>query len=370
MATQTTSPAPGALARSTSKGSLSLQSLLQKMKGQIEIALPKHMTAERMIRVGLTAVQKTPRLKECSPLSIVGCIVQASQLGLEPDGVLGQAYMVPYNNRKTGQKEAQLQIGYRGFITLARRSGEVSNVYSELVYQCDFFNVMLGTGKKLEHVPDYENETRGELDPETGQLIGLRGAYAVVIYKDGATDFEYMPLRELYRIRASSKAADDGPWVTHPAEMFRKCPIRKLAKRLPLSPEFMKAAAHDEHVDAGVMTATSELVDIDEPIFQDTQDHSLADKAQNTMSAIKGKYQKPQPNLAAEANPFQPPQQEAENLDAEPAPESQRGVATIQEQARVAQQKVLQKKSQGGTTKTSGKPQPEPDSGSIGDEQW
>lgn len=339
----TTQPAPAETQAIAPRKGESLQSLLEKMKGQIGLALPRHMTPERMIRVALTAVQKQPRLKQCTPISIVGAIVQASQLGLEPDGVLGQCYMVPYRNKKNNnQLEAQLQIGYRGFLTLARRSGEVSNVYSELVYDCDFFNVMLGTGKKLEHVPNYDEDTRGEVDPDTNELIGLRGAYAVVIYKDGSTDFEYMPLRELNRIRASSKSADEGPWITHPGEMYRKCPIRKLAKRLPLSPELMKAAAHDEHVDAGVASATvTELVDLDEPIYQDTQDYAVSEKGAQVLNEIKAKFR----------NPPQPLQQE--NLDAEPVtPEAQ----SVAQQAQQAQAKVEAKRANTTTTSSGKRP--------------
>lgn len=336
MATNT-QPPPPTQAIAPRKGE-SLQSLLEKMKGQISLALPRHMTPERMIRVALTAVQKSPQLKQCTPISIVGCIVQASQLGLEPDGVLGQCYMVPFRNKKNNnQLEAQLQIGYRGFLTLARRSGEVSNVYSELVFECDHFAVQLGTAKQLHHVPNYEAEGRGEVYEDSSELIGLRGAYAVVIYKDGAVDFEYMPLAELNRIRSSSKAADNGPWVTHPAEMYRKCPIRKLAKRLPLSPELMKAAAHDEHVDAGVaMSSASELVDIDEPVFQDTQDYQLNEKGLESLAEIKKKHQ----------NPQTPP---TENLDAEPprsVAEEQPATPSIAQQAQQAQQKVAAKRAE------------------------
>jgi len=219
----------------------SLRSMLEKSKSQIQVALPKHMTAERMIRVAMTAVQRQPKLMECTPLSVVGAVVEASQLGLEPDGILGQAYLVPYFNNKTKRTEAQLQPGYRGLIALARRSGEVSTLYAELVYEADKFKVTKGDTPKLRHEPNYAVEARGK----------ILGAYAVVIYKDGGKDFEYMPISELEKIRKQSKAAQFGPWQTHPEEMYRKCPIRRLAKRLPLSPEFQRAAVLDEYVDAG-----------------------------------------------------------------------------------------------------------------------
>ena len=105
------------------------------------MALPQHMTADRMTRIAITAVQKQPKLLECTALSIVGCVIEASQLGLYPDGILGDAYLVPFWNGKTRQLEAQLQPGYRGLINLARRSGQVPAIYSEPVYACDKFAV-------------------------------------------------------------------------------------------------------------------------------------------------------------------------------------------------------------------------------------
>jgi recombinational DNA repair protein RecT len=274
--------------------------------------------------------------------------------------VLGQAYLVPFNNRKTNQKEAQLQIGYRGYITLARRSGEVSNVYSELVFDCDFFHVELGTEKQLKHIPNYEAAERGQVNEDTGELVGLKGAYAVVKYKDGDTDFEYMPLFELDRIRFSSKAADNGPWVTHPAEMYKKCPIRRLAKRLPLSPELMKAAVHDEHVDAGVASpAAAEIIDVEEPIFQDTQSTVIADKGAQTLNGIKQKYLHPQQP--------QPEQTEPSNAEAAEQPTT----AAVKAQARQVQAKIDARRKPPTTMTSAGEVLRESGSVATGDEeQW
>jgi recombination protein RecT len=264
---------------------VTLRTMLDKSKEQIAQALPKHLTAERMMRVAITAVQKQPKLLECSPLSIVGSIIEASQLGLEPDGILGQAYLVPFWNGKTRQMEAQLQPGYRGLIALARRSNEISTLFSELVFAKDKFKVVKGDSPKLIHEPNYDSEDRGE----------LRGAYAVVLYKDGGKDFEYMPMPELNKIRAGSKAKDKegneyGPWATHPEQMYLKCPIRRLAKRLPLSPEFQRAAVLDEYVDAGVAGSAVDSVD------------SLSDVArmatEQRLDSIKDRY-----TLESPANP-------------------------------------------------------------------
>ena len=76
-----------------------VRGLLEKMKGQFEMALPKHVTPDRLIRVALTAVQNTPKLLECDRRSLLSAVMTCAQLGLEPDGVLGQAYLVPFRAR-------------------------------------------------------------------------------------------------------------------------------------------------------------------------------------------------------------------------------------------------------------------------------
>src|ERR1044071_3746806 len=91
-----------------------MRDLLNKSKDQIAAALPRHITPERMIRVAMTAIQRTPDLLECSPLSVIGAVMTASQLGLEPDGILGRAYLIPRWNKNTRQKEANFMAGYLG----------------------------------------------------------------------------------------------------------------------------------------------------------------------------------------------------------------------------------------------------------------
>src|SRR5262245_29341353 len=104
-----------------------VRDLLEKSRAQIALALPRHMSADRMLRVAMTSVQRNPLLLDCTPVSLVGAIIQSSQLGLEPDGELGEAYLIPYrNNKKGGQREVQFQTGYKGLLKLARNSGAIS----------------------------------------------------------------------------------------------------------------------------------------------------------------------------------------------------------------------------------------------------
>src|ERR1700739_362030 len=138
-----------------------LRQMIEGMKDQIQAALPRHLTPERMIRVVMTAIQRTPKLMECSQGSVMGSVIIASQLGLEPDGVLGRAYLIPRKNRKTSQMECTFMPGYLGLIDLAQRSGKVSWVAAELVYSCDRFEITFGLERNLVHVPEFDNTERG-----------------------------------------------------------------------------------------------------------------------------------------------------------------------------------------------------------------
>jgi recombination protein RecT len=253
----------------------SLRALLEKAKDQIAMALPRHMTAERMIRVVMTAVQRTPQLMECSPLSILGASIQASQLGLEPDGLLGRAYLVPRRNRKTKQLEACFQPGYLGLIELAQRSGKVSYVAAELVWTGDEFAVTFGLDRSVRHVPALDDPARLAWDERTKDFLGLRGAYAVVRLRDGSADFEYLPKSRLSAIREFSASAGSelSPYNTCLGleDMYRKAPIRRLLKRCPLSPEVFRAAQLDELVTAGAETGASTEVEDADQVREETE---------------------------------------------------------------------------------------------------
>ena len=96
------------------------------MHTQIEKALPSVITPERFTRIALTAYSRNEKLQECTAESFLGSMMQAAQLGVEPNTPLGQAYLIPYRNK--GVMEVQFQLGYRGMIDLAYRSGEVQNL--------------------------------------------------------------------------------------------------------------------------------------------------------------------------------------------------------------------------------------------------
>lgn len=231
-----------------------LNAYLTKSMPAIKAVLPKHMTAERMMRIVAASASRQPELLECTPLSIAQAVVMSSQLGLEPVGPLGHAYLVPYKNKKNNyRKEVQLIIGYKGMIDLARRSGNVAMIEAHAIYERDAYDVRYGLESKLEHRPYLGKESRGDI-----VLV-----YAIATFRDGMKQPEVMTIGEVEDIRSRSMAANNGPWVTDFTEMARKTVVKRLCKYLPLSVEMANAISIDNAAESGENQI--EAIDIDLP---------------------------------------------------------------------------------------------------------
>jgi recombination protein RecT len=210
------------------------------MMEQLAAAAAKAMDPDRLIRVALVAMAKQPVLLTCSQESIALALMESGSLGLAPTGVLGEAYLVPYWNKNKSMNEAQLQIGYRGLVKLARRSGTVFNVVADVVREGDFFEWEKGLTPRLVHRP-----------AQSGSRGPLTYAYATAWVKEGPPPFDVMDAEEIEAIRQRSKAKDSGPWVTDYFEMAKKTVIRRLCKSLDLSADAELAIAHDDDVEYG-----------------------------------------------------------------------------------------------------------------------
>lgn len=210
----------------------------ENFKKSLASVLPKHLTAERMIRIVLSELRNNQKLAQATPLSFISAVITTSQLGLEP-GVLGKCYFIPYFNGKTRQTDVQYIIGYKGMIELARRSGEIKSVYACEVDEKDQFTYQLGLEPDIHHVPSMER---------TGNAIAY---YAVAHFKDGGYQFDVMSIKEIEHARNSSKAKEAGPWMTHYGEMAKKTVLRRLFKWLPVSIELQTAISLDEQADIG-----------------------------------------------------------------------------------------------------------------------
>lgn len=243
------------------------------VKQQIALALPRHMTADRLARIALTEIRKVPKLAQADPTSLLGAVIQCAQLGLEPGNALGHAYLLPFDKREKNAQgrwetvgtEVQLIIGYRGMVDLARRSGQIVSLEARAVYAADRFEVRYGLDAELIHVPEFEGDP-GE----------LKFVYAVASLKDGGKQFEVMSRRDVEAIRARSKAKDSGPWVTDYEAMAKKSVLRRLFKLLPVSIELQRAVGLDEQADAGVLQSNAALLDADYAHIEHQPQHELA----------------------------------------------------------------------------------------------
>ncbi|SOD42422.1 recombinase RecT [Nitrosovibrio sp. Nv4] len=221
--------------------------LLKVKQGEIAKMLPKHLNAERLMKVAQIAATTTPALAKCDVPSLVGAIGQCAQMGLEPNTVLGHAYLVPFNvKRKDADgnekwvNSVQVIIGYKGLIDLARRSGQIVSIAAHEVCENDEFELVYGLDEKLNHTPAMG---------ERGEIVGF---YAIAKLKDGGHAFEFMSRYQVDEIMRSSQSKGKyGPWKDHFTEMGRKTVIRRLAKYLPLSIEFQTAAALDGMAEGG-----------------------------------------------------------------------------------------------------------------------
>ena len=238
-----------------------VRTLLMEKQREILAALPKHITPAHFIRVVLTAVQRNPKLADCTPMSFLGAVLQCAQLGLVPDGFLGQAYLIPYENRKRKPPvlEVQFQCGYRGLITLARRSGEISNMGADVVYEKDQFKQIRGLSPSVDHVP-----FEGDGDPGA-----LTYVYAWYRLKDGGYDLTVLNRRQVQALRERSQAyrtglqygRKDSPWFTDEAWMWKKTAIKQLLKLAPLSVDIQRVAGLDDAAEAGLPQDLALLAD-------------------------------------------------------------------------------------------------------------
>ena len=194
-------------AQAVKAGKPTMQQYIKQMEGEIAKALPSVITPERFTRITLSALSANKQLAQTTPQSFLGAMMTAAQLGMEPNTPLGQAYLIPYRNH--GQLECQFQLGYKGLIDLAYRSGEVSIIQAQVVY---------------------EN-------------------YAMFRTKDGGFGYDVMSVEDVRNhAKRFSKAYSNGPWQTNFEEMAKKTVLKRVLKYAPLKSDFVRAVAQDETI--------------------------------------------------------------------------------------------------------------------------
>jgi len=257
-------------------------------------ALPSHMNAERLCRIALTTLRLNPELYKCTPESFLGALFQSAQLGLEPN-IEGQAYIIPFNNNRKidgkwiTKKEAQFQIGYKGYVDLFYRHQAAVSLDMQKVHAEDSFDYQYGTESFIKHKP--VNKDRGE----------VVGYYAIAKLSHGAMPFKYMPKDEcLEHARKHSKCWVDKkwdneknrmvpcdphfnkstPWATNPNAMCLKTVLIQLMKLLPKSIEVQKALSADESIKTSV---ASDMFGVqDEITYDPAEEGEVVDPAEKS----------------------------------------------------------------------------------------
>lgn len=223
--------------KAIAKKDTSLKGLIRAMEPQIKNALPTVMTPERFTRIVLTALSSNPKLGQCTPNSFLGAMMQAAQLGVEPNTPLGQAYLIPYRDK--GTLKCQFQLGYKGLIDLAYRSGAVQSIQAHEVHENDEFEYSYGLDGTIRHKPALKDR---------GPVIAYYGVWKT---KDGGYGYEVMSVDDVISVRDQySKAADSkfSPWATNFDAMAKKTVLKRALKYAPLKTEFARALSQDNTI--------------------------------------------------------------------------------------------------------------------------
>lgn len=241
--------------------SMSIADMIKILEPEIKKALPSVITPERFTRMALSALNTTPKLAECTQISFLAALMNAAQLGLEPNTPLGQAYLIPYNNK--GTMECQFQIGYKGIIDLVYRNEQVQTIQAQCVYANDEFEYELGLDAKLKHKPALKDR---------GEMILV---YALFKLENGGYAFEVMSKEDIdtHALKYSKGFSSSySPWKTNYEEMAKKTVIKKVLKYAPLKTDFLRAMETDESIKAEIAVDMTEIKS--EPIDADYKEVS------------------------------------------------------------------------------------------------
>lgn len=274
-----------------------IRSLFGKYENQIIELLPKAISPQRLFQVWATVLSRNPNLAECSQSSFVGAMMQTAAIGLDPTPQLGLCYYTPRWNGTKKCNEIQFIIGYQGYIALAKNSGDVSDVYAQIVFEKDEFDFQYGTKPFIHHKPSMATEK------EKGEKLG---AYAVwFLTGNSVPHIEWMPMEDIEKVKKKSdslkseKGAKFSPWNEWPDLMARKSVIRRSQKYVPLSVFVSRQLATDEtfiHAEdfKGKELNVSAVTSPYEEVVTETKPE-IVERLDKKAKAIKEKDKQPEP---------------------------------------------------------------------------
>ena len=236
----------GEVARSGNTAPKSIAGFLNdpRVKQQIALALPAHVTPDRLVRMAMTQLRVNPKLGECSLESFAGALFTAAQLGLEP-GPLGECWMIPRWSGKLQVTECTFQTGYQGYAKLAHNSGQIRSLYAYAVYDGDEFDYGLGDEPYVHHKPDPDRTS--ESDDAIKFFYGVEnlvnGGKEIEVWSKAHMDAH----RDLY-VKKDKYGKFPATWVKSYSAMGRKTMISVVARRGPRSVELAAALSADGNV--------------------------------------------------------------------------------------------------------------------------
>lgn len=266
----TTADAKKALAeRDAKKQEPSLIQLIERQKGEIARALPKHLNPDRLARIATTMLRQNPKLGQCTQASFLGALMTCAQLGLEP-GPLGHAWILPYRNKVNDiwVMEATFQLGYKGVIELARRSGQLAKITARTVYSAE-----VDQGKFSARY-----EGADELIHHEPILIGERGTpvlyYAIAKLTSGEQIWAPLTPGDVEtRHRKKSKSPNSPAWTENFESMAWKSCVVEARRWLPQSPELEQAIAQEDKVRTDISAEVLEMPTPEDAIDGEIVEH-------------------------------------------------------------------------------------------------
>lgn len=208
-----------------------LMDFVVAFKDEIAQALPRQISADRMVRIVITALRRDANLRNCTKESFLGALMTAAQLGLEVNTPAGEAYLIAY------KQECTLVLGYQGIVKLFWQHPQAKHIDAQAVYDGDDFDYAYGLDPFLKHKPAPDGR-RGDR---------VTHYYAVATLQGGGSAFVVLSPDQVKALR-QGKVGPKGDIADPMLWMERKTALKQMLKLLPKTVELQAALVADENV--------------------------------------------------------------------------------------------------------------------------
>lgn len=295
----------------------SFKQMLNKPEGAYEVVLgilnKDENKAQNLMRAIISAVQadKSGKLFKSTPQSVIEVCRSVAQTGLIPNTEFDHAYLIPYEDKKTGLVTMQYQLGYKGFIELDRKSGAVKWVQAFERRKLDKFAMQYGSSPTIKHIPNVDAVINDKENP-------VLGVYAIAKLTNNEKLFVYLSVEECNKYRDMSQGwkykPQDSFWTKFPSDMRKKTAIKRLQVYLPLTPQLAVAMNADNVAEYGHITSENE--ELLETRVDNYKQDTMVNTVKNAM-ARNGNDTNVTPNTENTINTAKERDQKQEKMDTE-----------------------------------------------------